>query len=108
MHAPLEVHWQQPKSVLWYLKTIINHGLLLQTNTILSISTYSDADQTSSVEDRKSTTSYLVYFGNNLIFQNSKKQQTVSRSSTEAEYQAITSVATEVTWIQSLLGELKV
>ncbi|XP_019181951.1 PREDICTED: uncharacterized protein LOC109177096 [Ipomoea nil] len=44
--------------------------------------------------------------GPNLLSWVSRKQRTVARSSTEAEYKALVDVAAEVTWIQSLLGEL--
>ena len=36
----------------------------------------------------------------------SKKQTTIARSSTEVEYHALTSTATEVIWIQQLLSEI--
>ena len=38
----------------------------------------------------------------------SKKQHTVSRSSTEAEFRALANLVAELTWLQSLLGELQV
>ena len=37
----------------------------------------------------------------------SKKQQVVSRSSTESEYRALAHVAVEISWIESLLNELE-
>ena len=37
-----------------------------------------------------------------------KKQATVSRSSTEAEYKALANATAELIWVQSLLGELGV
>ncbi|GAA0157665.1 hypothetical protein LIER_14886 [Lithospermum erythrorhizon] len=40
--------------------------------------------------------------------QSSKQQPTVSRSSTEAEYQALATAASEVTWLQFLLKDPKV
>lgn len=49
-----------------------------------------------------------MFLGSNLLSWSSKKQPTVSRSSTEAEYKAVSNVATELLWIQSLFRELGV
>lgn len=46
--------------------------------------------------------------GSNLISWTAKRQETVSNSSTEAEYRALTAVARELTWISSLLRDLGV
>jgi hypothetical protein len=43
-----------------------------------------------------------------LVSWSAKKQPTVSRSTTEAEYKAITNVTAEIMWIQTLLQELGV
>ena len=47
-----------------------------------------------------------MYLGDSLVSWSSKKQPTVARSSTEAEYRALASAAAEVVWLQSLLHEL--
>jgi histone deacetylase 1/2 len=49
-----------------------------------------------------------VFLGNNLISWTAKKQPTVSRSSTEAEYKALANATAEMIWVQKLLNELGV
>ena len=50
----------------------------------------------------------LCFFGANLVSWQAKKQATVSRSSTEAEYKSLANATAEVIWVQSLLDELGV
>ena len=47
-----------------------------------------------------------VYLGDNLVSWSSKRQATVSRSSTEAEYRAVAHVVAECCWLRQLLHEL--
>ncbi|KAJ3705686.1 hypothetical protein LUZ61_009391 [Rhynchospora tenuis] len=108
MSAPTDLHWQAVKRVLRYLKGTIHHGLHLQASPNLCINAYTDADWAGCPDERKSTTGYAVYLGCNLISWSSKKQHTVARSSTEAEYKSMAMATAELLWIQSLLGELGV
>ncbi|KAF2302567.1 hypothetical protein GH714_037799 [Hevea brasiliensis] len=89
MHRPTEEHWQAVKRVLRYLQGTAEYGLLLRPSSVYEISAYSDSDWAGSIEDRKSTTGFAIYLGRNLVSWASKKQRSVSRSSTEAEYRAI-------------------
>ena len=63
---------------------------------------YTDADWASS-HDRKSTSGFLIYYGNNLVSWSSKKQTTVALSSTEAEIVAATEAVRELIWIRQLI-----
>lgn len=49
---------------------------------------------------------YCVFLGPNLLTWSSKRQNTVSHSSTEAEYLAIANAIAESAWLCQLLGEL--
>lgn len=69
---------------------------------------YSDADWAGDINDRNSISGYILYLGANSISWSSKKQRTLARSSTKAEYCAVASALAEVNWVQKLLVELHV
>ena len=89
MHRPLLSHWQAVKRILRYLQGTIHYGLLLQPSSSLELYAFCDADWGSDHDDKHSTTSFGIYLGSNLVSWMSKKQASVSRSSTEAEYHSL-------------------
>lgn len=83
-------------------------GLKVRKSASLLVSAYSDADWVGDLDDRRSTGGFAIYLGDNLVSWCARKQPTVSRSSTEAEYKALANATAEVMWIQTLLRELKI
>ena len=69
---------------------------------------FTDSDWAGNPVDRRSTTGFLIFLGNNLLTWASKKQPIVSRSSTEAEYRALAVGAVELAWLKMLLRDLGV
>lgn len=105
MSCPLDSHWKVVKRILRYLAGTLDYGLHIRPSKPI-ITGFSDSDWASDPDDRRSVSGYCVYFGDNLISWSSKKQKVVSRSSTEAEYRSLAQVASEVSWLSSLILEL--
>ncbi len=95
MHSPTDTHLVAAKRILRYLKGTLTHGLLFRPSS-LHLQAYADADWAGNPDDRRSTSGYVVFLGSTPITWVSKKQSTVSRSSTEAEYRSLASATAEV------------
>lgn len=108
MHRPTQTHWTAAKRLLRYLKGTIYYGLVLKKHSSPSLYAFSDADWGGNKDNYTSTSAYIIYFGRNAVSWCSRKQRTVARSSTEAEYHAVAAATSELIWVQSLLSELGV
>ncbi|XP_019178996.1 PREDICTED: uncharacterized protein LOC109174195 [Ipomoea nil] len=106
MHSPTDDHWGLLKRVLRYVKGTQEYGLRLSLSPSSNLHAYTDSDWAGCPVDRKSTSGYAVFLDTNLVSWVSRKQRTVARSSTEAEYKGLADVSAEVTWVVSLLREL--
>ena len=105
MHAPTDIHLTAAKHILRYVRGTIDRGLFYILGPI-SLSAFSDADWAGDPNDRRSTSGLLVFLDNNPITWSAKKQLTISRSSTEAEYRALASASVELCWLRTLIKNL--
>lgn len=108
IQTPIDKHWAAVKCILRYVKGTVNRALKFQKENKEILQEFSDADWAGCPDDRRSTSGFAVLLGSNLVSWGSRKQTTMSRSSTEAKYKAIANVAAKLIWIQSLLKELGV
>ena len=108
-HNPSQQHWNAVKRVFRYLAGTVNLGIHFQSNANEPFLVgYSDADFAGDVDQRKSTSGYLFILGGGPISWKSQRQRTVTLSTTEAEYAALTEAVRESNSIRQLLTELGV
>ncbi|GJS74467.1 ribonuclease H-like domain-containing protein [Tanacetum coccineum] len=108
MHSPLNSHLDVALRVLRYLKGSPGSGIQINKTGNLKLRAYADYDWARCPATRKSVSGYCVFLGDSLIIWKSKKQSTLSRSSTEAEYRCMASLTCEVIWLSNLLGDMGV
>jgi len=108
MQHPTSSHMAALEHLLKYISVTSGQGILLRGADSLKLTAYSDSDWASCPISRRSVTGYIVLLDKSPISWKSKKQNTVARSSAEAEYRAMAQAAAEVTWLVSLLQELGV
>jgi hypothetical protein len=105
MHQPTDHHLVAAKRILRYVQGTLHHGLTFRPGP-LSLTAFTDSDWAGDPMDRRSTTGLIVFLGHNPITWQSKKQPTVARSSTEAEYRALANCAADLAWVRMVLKDL--
>jgi len=107
MADPRRDHWNAMKRVLRYLKYCpeggITYGKLQQR---LKLVGFADANFATDIDSRKSVSGYVFLLNGGAITWLSKKQATVAKSTTEAEYVAMSQAASEAMWIRQFLKEI--
>lgn len=106
MHCPSEDHLNAVIQILRYLKSSPGKGLMLLKNNHLRIEGYTDANWAGNISDRKSTSRYFTFVGENLVTWRSKKQKVVALSSAEAKFRGMAKGLCELLWLKRLLIEI--
>ncbi|KAE8242086.1 hypothetical protein A4X06_0g7253 [Tilletia controversa] len=108
MGNPSDEHVLAAKRVLRYLAGTRELGLRFRHTDLAQLVGFSDSDHGADLSTRRSVTGYVFYLHGNPVTWRSKLQDTVSVSSTEAEYVALSEATREAIWAVQLLEELRV
>lgn len=106
MSTPTKFHFGAVKRILRYLQEPMNTGVLYSANTLPQLNDFSDFDGAAHLNTRRSVTDSVVFLGNNPISWQSKKQNSMSRSSTEAEDKVLAHIAVDIAWVRNILKDL--
>ena len=98
-------HWTAIKHVLRYLKGTRDLGITFQNDTGLGLEFFVDSDYANRA-DARSIGGYAGVLGGGCVAWSSRKQRTVSLSTTEAEYIALTEGAKELIWLRRFLCDI--
>jgi transposase InsO family protein len=107
MQAPTTEHMSAVKHLLRYVAGTIDIGCSYTSAPGgAHLIGYSDADMAGDIDDRKSTSGTLFFFGECPVSWQSQKQRVVALSSCESEYIAAATAACQGVWLGRLLGDL--
>ncbi|POW14882.1 hypothetical protein PSHT_07293 [Puccinia striiformis] len=91
--------------VFRYLSGTRDVGLTFKKQSQSSLKAYVDADWGNCPLTRRSVTGVTLMDGDHLLSWKSSKQETVSLSSAEAEYKALSDLSREIAWASNLIEE---
>ena len=100
--APTTRHQQVVSRLLRYLKGTPDEGLYFSHTSSLHLCGFSDSDWATCPTTRTYVTGYSIYLGDSLLSWKSKKQPTISSSSSEAECRALATTTCELQWLSYL------
>ncbi|GJQ99741.1 ribonuclease H-like domain-containing protein [Tanacetum coccineum] len=106
MHDHREPHLATLKRFLRYICGTLDYGLHMYSSSNSSLVAYSHVDWAGCLNTRRFTLRYCVFLGNNLLSWSSKRQYTLSRSSSEAGYRGVAKAVVETFWLRNFLREL--
>lgn len=105
---PTLAHWKTVERVIRYLKGSANYDILYRRSRRdnVCVNLYTDADFASDTETRRSTSGVFCLVNQAPVIWKSRRQSTVSLSTTEAELVAGCHGLSEVMWVEQSLREL--
>ena len=105
--CPTEEHIKAAKHVFRYVNGTRNLGLFYPYTTTNAINVYVDADFARCIDTPRSTSGFIVLYNNCCISWFSKKQSSIPKSTTEAEFIAMSYGTRHIQWLLKGLTDLR-
>ena len=103
---PSQQHLNYARYILKYLQGTKEYALCYDGASNSGLIAYSDPDWAEDRDDRHSTSGFIFMMANCVVSWASRRQPTVSLSSTEAEYKAASDTCRQLAWLRNFGGEL--
>jgi hypothetical protein len=103
--VPKECHMRAIKRIMRYLVLTPNLGLWYSKGSHFDLIGYSDVDYTGCKVDRKCTSGTCQFLGRPIVSWSSKKQNSITLSTAEAEYVATGSCCAQLLWMRQTLKD---
>ena len=101
-------HWKSLLHVIGYIKNTMDYGLTYSRDADLTPVAYVDADYGGCRDTRHSTLGYVFMMAGGAVTWSSKQQPTVTLSTVEAEYVAMSWCTQQMIWMQTWLDEVEI
>ncbi|XP_039035713.1 uncharacterized mitochondrial protein AtMg00810-like [Hibiscus syriacus] len=92
--------------IVRYIRKNLGEYILFSVKSKPNLVAFCDSDWAACPMSRRSVTGYCVKLEDSLICWKSKKQSTISQSSTEVEYRCMASSVAELVWLRGLTKEM--
>ncbi|OIT27757.1 putative mitochondrial protein, partial [Nicotiana attenuata] len=106
MQTPRHLHLVAVRLIIRYLSGTSTRGLFFPSGSPIQLNAFSDSDWAGCPDTRRSVMGWCMFLGDSLISWKSKKQDRVSKSSTESEYRAMSTACSKIIWLRGLLAEI--
>jgi len=105
-HNPRQAHWNVLKHALSYVKGTLDYGITYFCNSSFYPFGYINSDYAGDVDRRKSTEGHMFFVGGRLVSWASKRQETITLLTVEAEYMAFTQATQQALWLTKFMEEI--
>ena len=103
---PSEKHYDYLRYVVRYLKGTSHYRLRYNGASNDGLLSFSDSDWAEDRDDRHSQTGFIFMMAGGAIAWTSRRQPTISLSSTEAEYKAASDACRQLMWLRTFCDEI--